>query len=93
MNNVKIVYYNATTIDPRSIETSIISNANCISHYIIKPGLLLVNFDGTARDLYNAVEPVTSNNSIFIHDLDDDTRAYWGIMNKNIWEWLQQNRH
>lgn len=92
MNNVKIIYYNAEAIDQQRLETSIFSNANCVGHYIIKPGLLLVNFRGSARDLFNAVESITTDNSIFIHDLDSDSIAYWGIMNKTIWEWLQNNR-
>lgn len=93
MNNVKIVYYNAAAIDQQRLETSIFSNSNCFAHYVIKPGLLLVNYSGTARELFDAVEPITGDNSIFIHDLDEDVTAYWGIMNRTIWDWLRANRH
>ena len=92
MNNIKIVYFNTETINKVSLESLLFSNANSISHYEIKSGLFLINFKGTARELYALVENVVNENSILIHDLDADENAYWGFMNKDIWEWLKNNR-
>jgi hypothetical protein len=93
MNNIKIVYFNTETINKVALETILYSHANCISHYEIKQGLFLINFNGTARALYEIIENVVNENSILIHDLDCDESAYWGFMNKNVWEWLKNNRH
>lgn len=92
MNNVKVIYYNAETIDRVALESSIMSNSHCVSHLVIKTGLMLVNYRGSARDLFNAIELITGTNSILIHDLDPDGASYWGIMNKNVWDWLRDNR-
>jgi len=93
MKNIKILYYNVETIDMNTFETSLFSQQKCVNHFIIKPGLLLINYAGTARDLYESVECVVHEKNIFIHDLDVEADAFWGFMNKDVWEWLKNNRN
>lgn len=92
MNNVKIIYYNIETINSDAIENMVATNQKTISHYIIKPGLILVNFRGSAQNLYNDLIDYVRERSVFIHDLDSGTDSYYGFMNKSIWEWLRNNR-
>ena len=92
MNNVKIIYYNIETINSDAIENMVATNQKTISHYIIKPGLILVNFRGSAQNLYNDLIDYVREQSVFIHDLDSVTDSYYGFMNKSIWEWLRNNR-
>ena len=86
MNNVKIIYYNIDTINTKDLEQALKSDERYKSHTVIKPGLLLVNFSGTAHDLIQ-------DQNIFIHDLDSGTDAFWGYMNKQIWDWVKVNRN
>ena len=92
MSNLKIVYFNTETISKISLEKKIFSNINFVSHYEIKPGLFLINFNGTAKELYDSVNTIVNENSIFIHDLDCVPGAYWGFITKNIWTWLKENK-
>lgn len=93
MNNVKIIYFNPETIDTIALNSSITSNSNYVGHIDIRPGLLLINFKGTARELYSSLEPVIGQSRILIHDLDAGDDAFWGIMPRDFWAWVKQNRH
>lgn len=92
MNNVKIVYFNVDTIDKVLFETTLYNNPNCRSHIEIKSGLILVNYVGSAKDLYDYIEGIALEKSVLVHDLDSADNAYWGFQNKVIWEWLKLNR-
>ncbi len=91
MNNVKIVYYNIETIDSDTFETMISSNQNTLSHYNVKPGLILVNYKGSAQALYESLGEVIKEKSILILDLSKEERAYYGFMNKDLWKWIEIN--
>ena len=92
MNNVKIIYFNTDTINNHDIEIILKNNENCRSYIKIKPGLFLVNFQGTAKDLFDSLGAIVQDQNIFIHDLNDGNDAYWGYMNKNVWDWVKANR-
>ena len=92
MNNVKIIYFNTDTISNKDIENALLKSEHHLSHVQIKPGLVLLNYQGTAKDLYEEFGCVVQDQNIFIHDLNDGHDAYWGYMNKNIWDWLKENR-
>ena len=91
MNNIKILYYNIETIDGSTLEMSLRNCAEYVSHIEIKPGLLLVNFRGSAQELYNSLSDEIKENSILIYDLDKSKDAYWGYMNKSVWDWIESN--
>lgn len=93
MNNVKIIYFNIDTIDCNALERKIKSFTSYRSHYTIKPGLLLINYNGTAKDLYEEFGDLITEKNIFIHDLDSGNDAFWGYMNKKIWDWVKENRN
>ena len=92
MNNVKIIYYNIDTINTKDLEQALKSDERYKSHAVIKPGLLLVNFSETAHDLFSVFGDNIQDQNIFIHDLDSGTDAFWGYMNKQIWDWVKVNR-
>ena len=92
MNNVKIMYFNTDTINNKDIENILANSEHHRSHLQIKPGLILVNYQGTAKDLFEDLGGVIQDQNIFIHDLDDGNDAYWGYMNKNTWDWVKANR-
>lgn len=91
MNNIKILYFNIETIDGGILEKSIGNSSDYVNHIVIKPGLFLVNYNGSAHDLYNKLTDVVKENSILIYDLEKGKDAYWGYMNKNVWDWIQSN--
>lgn len=91
MNNVKIIYYNIDTIDGEFLEASICSNNQTKSHYTVKPGLLLVNYQGTAQELYLSLGDLIKEKSILILDLANEPKSYYGFMNKDLWVWLESN--
>lgn len=92
MNNIKVIFYNVETVDSNAFESALISNNNYISHIVLKPGFYFVNFQGSAKDLFDALGVVIQEKSIIIHDLDSDNNAFWGYWNRNVWDWLRNNR-
>ncbi len=92
MKNLKFIYFNTETINSDALESSLKKQVNYKSHIEIKPGFLLVNFDSTSHELYNTLSNIVDDNSILIYDLDDADDAYWGYMNKSIWDWIKSNK-
>lgn len=92
MNNVKLVYFNSETIDKNAVARDLTADARYRSHIEVKNGLLLVNFVGTSRDLYESLGTAIREQSFFVHDLDSDANAYWGFLNNSVWDWLRNNR-
>jgi len=93
MNNIKIVYYNVETINKGVFDNVLFKSPLCTSFFEIKTGLFLINYRGTAREMYNVIVEYIGDNSILIHDLESSTDAFWGFMNKDVWEWLKNNRN
>lgn len=92
MNNVKILYFNSETIQSDDVTKVLSVSQNYKSHYVIKPGLLLVNYNGTAEEVFRTLGNLVMDKSVLIHDLDSDSNSFWGYMNRNVWEWLRNNR-
>ena len=93
MKKNKILYFNTETINSDALESSLKKDVNYLSHIEIKPGLLLVSFQGSAKNMYDILSNVINENSILIYDLDNSEDAYWGYMNKNIWDWIKANNN
>lgn len=91
MNNIKIVFFNIETINEEALKSKLTLNPSYKSYISIKPGLFLVNYLGSAQELYNAISSITLENNILIYDLSDSPNAYWGYMNKAIWDWIKVN--
>lgn len=90
MNNLKLLYYDSNAINVISFENLI--SEQSISIYSIKPGLLLVNYNGTSKQLFDAIGPYTDNKNVMILDLDPGDNSYWGYMSKDLWSWILENR-
>lgn len=90
MNNLKILYYDSNAINVNTFENQI--RERSISLYIIKPGLLLVNYNGTSKQLFDEISAYSDNKNVMIADLDPGENTYWGYMNKDLWTWLSENK-
>ena len=90
MNNIKILYYDSIGIDSTSFLVRLRNICNSV--FVIKDGLVFVNFSGSAHLLFDSL--VTSENryNVLVHDLDTSDNTYWGFMNRDLWTWLQNNR-
>ena len=91
MNTIKIVYYNTIGFSGNPVEAELQNNSKYISHIVIKPGLFLVNYNGSAQDLYNSLDSQVKGINIIIYDLDNGDGSFWGYMNRNVWDWINQN--
>ncbi len=91
MNNIKFVYYNFNTTNWGTLINTLKNSSSYSSHIDIQPGLCLINFHGSARDLFEVIENLVIGDSILIYDLDNSKDAFWGLMHKSVWEWIKQN--
>ncbi|WP_295367233.1 hypothetical protein [uncultured Prevotella sp.] len=89
MTNIKMIYFDSVAIDPILFESRL--RTICASLYVIKEGLLLVNFDGDSKILFDQLFPNQPTNNVFIVDLETNADSYWGFMNKDLWTWLNDN--
>ena len=90
MNNIKIVYFDSVGIDSTAFEFRLRNICNSI--FVIKEGLVLVNYSGSARNLFDSLFTSENRYNVLIHDLDTSEDTYWGFMNHELWIWLQNNR-
>ncbi len=90
MKNIKIIYFDSVALDSATLESQL--SHLCLSLYVIKDGLLLVNFNGSSKDLFSQLFPNENVNNVLIADLDATIGSYWGFMNKSLWTWLNDNR-
>lgn len=88
MNIIKILYFDSIGIDAQSFETRL--KNECKSIYVVKDGLVLLNYDGTAKELFDSLFSSDNRYNVLIHDLDTSTDSYWGYMNIELWEWLKK---
>lgn len=90
MTNLKIVYFDSVGIDPVAFEGRL--RNICKSIYIIKEGLLLVDYDGSSKKMFGELFPNDALGNVFIADLDTALNSYWGFMPKDIWTWLNDKK-
>lgn len=90
MNNIKIVYFDSVGINSSAFEVRLRNLCNSI--FVIKEGFVLVNYSGSARDLFDSLFTSENRYNVLIHDLDTSENTYWGFMNRALWMWLQNNR-
>lgn len=91
MTNIKMVFFDYIGIDSVIFEKRL--RNVCQSIYVIKEGLVLVNYDGRAHELFDFLVPTDNRNNVLITDLDVSDDSYWGFMNKDLWTWLSENIH
>ena len=89
MTNIKMIYFDSVAIDSVTFESRL--SKLCISLYVIKEGIVIVNYNGSSKELFCQRFPNSATNNIFIVDLDAASGSYWGFMNKELWTWLSNN--
>lgn len=92
MSNIKIIYYNSGAIDVSHFENKVKSLCKSICN--VKSGLLLVNYNGSAKELFDKINIEDNQIEILVVDVESqaDPLPYWGYMNRSIWDWFSQNR-
>lgn len=76
-----MIYFDSVAIAQVLFESRL--RTICASLYVIKDGLLLVNFNGVSKILFDQLFP---NQPIFsIVDLETNADSYWEFMNKDLW--------
>lgn len=91
MTKIKMVYFDSVGIDSVTFENRL--RNVCQSIYVIKEGLAIVNYDGSAHQLFDLLVPADNRNNVLVTDLDISDNSYWGFMNKDLWTWLSENIH
>lgn len=89
MTNIKMIYFDSVGLDIVTFENRI--RNVCHSIYVIKDGLVLVNYNGSAHELFNQLVPDDNRYNVLVVDLDTTPNTYWGFMNKDLWEWMREN--
>lgn len=89
MTNIKLVYFDSIGIDSVTFENRL--RSHCHSVYVIKEGLVVVNYNGSAHELFDLLVPIDNRNNVLITDLDVAENSYWGFMNKDLWTWMKEN--
>ena len=89
MSNIKIIYYDSDNISVVSFEKLLTNTIESL--YKIQPGLCLVNYQGSAKELYDIIQEFASGYNLLVMDISIDNNGYWGYMNRNLWEWLKNN--
>lgn len=63
----------------------------CPSIYQIQKGLMLVTYNGTAKELYDELADILKTKRTLILDVDASNSSYWGYMKKDLWKWFESN--
>lgn len=88
-NSIKLIYHKTPPADLSLVMDKI--REACSAIYKISPELLLVKYEGEAHTLFTAISEATGENAVLIIDTPSTGNFYWGLMNKNLWEWLDEN--
>ena len=84
-----MIYFDSVALDTVTFENRL--RDICQSIYIIKDGLVFVNFEGSAHDLFNQLVPDDNRYNILVADIDTSTNSYWGFMSRDLWNWMKEN--
>ena len=89
MTDIKIIYFDSVSFDTVTFENRL--RSICQSIYIIKNGLVVAHYHGSAHDLFNQLVPNDNRYNVLVADLDTTANSYWGFMNKDLWDWMKGN--
>lgn len=90
MSSIKIIYFDSENIDCSSLTQRL--NQLCVSFFRVGQDILLVNYYNTSQSLYSNLGELIQSKSILIMEVDPSSGAYWGYMDKSLWDWLNSNR-
>ena len=90
MKNIKLIYFDAVGIPHETMVARL--KSICSSLYIISDGLIVAEYEGSSKELYNSIMPEDNKNHVLICDIDIANGTYWGFMGKDLWQWLEKSR-
>ena len=88
MSNIKL-FFVENTDNSTEIRNKLQLLSNSV--YTITSELYMVEYEGTPKELYDSLSDTISGKNIFIQDVNTTGDTYWGYMNKELWEWI--NNH
>ena len=91
MSNIKFIYFDSENIDSSSLIQRL--NQLCVSTFRVKHDIVLVNYNGVSQSLYSNLGEFIQSKNILIMEVNPSTGAYWGYMDKSLWEWLSSNNN
>lgn len=92
MNSVKIMYYSFENTSDSVIKSLLSQNKNCKGFHMMKSGIMLVDFQGSAKELYDVFSQINDKQLMLIYDLDPAEDAFWGFMPITTWDWIKNCR-
>lgn len=81
------LYYDRTEIDGSVLEQKI--QEISVSVYRNGSNQLFVNYKGSCKSLYDNIHSIVGENNVLLLNITSD---YWGYQDKELWEWLNENR-
>ena len=91
MSNIKIIYFDPENIDSSSLLQRL--NTLCSSVYRVNNDILMVNYSELPKVLYDGLGSLIQGKNIFIIEVNTELNAYWGYMDKELWDWINNNRN
>lgn len=87
MSNIKYIDYDCSDVDNIAFDKKldVISN----DYYRIDNRSLLVNYQGSAKDLYDNLEPLVKGKNALIFEINYPD--YFGYHNSSLWDWLNDH--
>lgn len=86
MTYVKYIDYDCTDVDNVIFDKRI--EALTVSYYRIDKRSLMVNYHGTAKDLYDNLEELIKEKYILIMDVTHPD--YYGYHKSALWDWINE---
>ena len=86
MSPIKYIDYDCTDVDNVIFDKKI--EALSTSYYRIDKRSLMVNYQGSAKDLYNNLEELVKGMHILIIDIAYPD--FYGFHNSALWDWLNE---
>ena len=90
MSNIKIICFDSENIDSSSLIQRL--NQLCVSTFRVRQDIVLANYNGLSKSLYSNLGELIQSKNILIMEVNPAAGAYWGYMDKSLWDWLNSNR-
>ncbi len=84
MSSIKYIDYDCSDVDNIIFDKKLESLSK--DYYRIDKRSLMVNYQGTSKDLYDNLEPLIKEKSILIIEVTFPN--YFGYHNSALWDWL-----
>ena len=53
----------------------------------------MVYYPDSSKVLYDSLGSLIQGKNIFIIEVNTESNAFWGYMDKGLWDWINNNRN